>query len=55
MYKQLMHDLYRPENFAVLLRENPQVASQRKIFRERLIALREAKEVLKQENRELAD
>lgn len=49
MHRQLMADLYKPENFASLLRENSQVASQRVIFRERLVALRKAKEVLKQE------
>ncbi len=49
MHRQLMADLYKPENFATLLRENSQVASQRIIFRERLTALRKAKEVLKEE------
>ncbi len=49
MHRQLMADLYKPENFTTLLRENSQVASQRVIFRERLNALRKAKEVLKQE------
>lgn len=49
MQRQLMADLYRPDNFASLLQENPQIASQRVIYRERLAALRAAKAVIKEE------
>jgi hypothetical protein len=50
LQRQLMNDLYRPENFVALLQEDPQVASQRIICKDRLEALQKAKEVLKRES-----
>jgi hypothetical protein len=56
LQRQLMADLYKPELFDVLMRENPQVHSQRIILKERLAALRQAKEVISlQEVREERD
>jgi hypothetical protein len=56
LQRQLMADLYKPELFDVLMRENPQVHSQRIILKERLAALRQAKEVISlQEVREDRD
>ncbi len=46
LQRQLMSDLYKPELFDVLMRENPQLQSQRVILKERLAALRQAKEVI---------
>jgi hypothetical protein len=41
-----MADLYKPELFDSLLNENPQIQSQRTMFRERLATLKQAKELI---------
>ena len=46
LQRALMAELYKPEMFDILLRENPQVVTQRVVLRERLAALHEAKAVI---------